>query len=55
MLKAAGHEVIGTTRRADKSEMLRALGAEPVVLDAYDREAVITAVRDARPDAIINS
>ena len=53
-LRAGGHVVIGTTRHADKAEMLRALGAEPIVLDAYDRDAVMSAVRDAQPDAIIN-
>jgi nucleoside-diphosphate-sugar epimerase len=54
LLKAAGHEVIGTTRRTDRADMLRKLGAEPVILDAYDRDAVLAAVSDARPDAIIN-
>lgn len=53
-LRAAGHDVIGATRRADNAEMLRALGAEPLILDAYDRDAVMAAVRDIRPDAIIN-
>jgi Nucleoside-diphosphate-sugar epimerases len=45
LLVAAGHEVAGTTRSEAKVEMLRELGAEPVVLDVYDaghlREAVI--------------
>jgi nucleoside-diphosphate-sugar epimerase len=45
LLLAAGHEVAGTTRGEGKAEMLRELGAEPVVLDVYDagrlREAVV--------------
>ena len=45
LLVAAGHEVAGTTRSEGKVEMLRELGAEPVVLDVYDparlREAVV--------------
>ena len=54
LLRAGGHEVIGTTRRADKSDLLRSLGAEPLVLDAYDRDAALGAVQATRPDAIIN-
>ncbi len=49
-----GHEVIGSSRSADKAERLRALGAEPVVLDVLDREAVRDAVAAARPDAIVH-
>jgi nucleoside-diphosphate-sugar epimerase len=51
-LVEAGHEVVGTTRTPEKAERLRGLGAEPVVLDLLDRDAVLAAVRDARPDAI---
>jgi nucleoside-diphosphate-sugar epimerase len=54
LLKAAGHVVIGTTRRVEKVDALRALGAEPVILDAHHRDAVIEAIRTARPDVIIN-
>jgi 2-alkyl-3-oxoalkanoate reductase len=53
-LVAAGHEVVGTTTRPEKTERLRSLGAEPVVLDLLDRDAVLAAVRDARPDAIVH-
>jgi nucleoside-diphosphate-sugar epimerase len=48
------HEVIGTSRSAGKVERLRALGAEPVLLDLLDREAVRAAVLAARPDAIVH-
>jgi 2-alkyl-3-oxoalkanoate reductase len=48
------HEVIGTTRSADKADRLRALGAEPIVLDLLDRDAVREAIAAARPDAIIH-
>src|SRR5919201_987336 len=40
-LVAAGHEVTATTRTPGKVAQLRAAGAEPVVLDGLDREAVI--------------
>src|SRR5271169_3826833 len=43
-LVAAGHEVTATTRTPSKVAQLRAAGAEPVILDGLDREAVIAAV-----------
>jgi 2-alkyl-3-oxoalkanoate reductase len=49
-----GHEVIGSSRSPDKAERLRALGAEPVVLDALDARAVRGAVAAAEPDAIVH-
>jgi nucleoside-diphosphate-sugar epimerase len=49
-----GHEVIGTSRSAEKAAHLRALGAEPVVLDLLDRAAVRRAVLEAAPDAIVH-
>jgi 2-alkyl-3-oxoalkanoate reductase len=53
-LRAAGHEVVGTTRSPEKSEQLRELGAEPVVIDARDVEALRGAVIEARPEVVIN-
>jgi nucleoside-diphosphate-sugar epimerase len=49
-----GHEVIGTSRSAEKAEHIRALGAEPVALDLLDRAAVRRAVLEAAPDAIVH-
>ncbi len=48
-----GHEVIGSSRSPAKAERLRALGAEPIVLDVLDARAVRPAVAAARPEAII--
>ncbi|WP_342360520.1 NAD(P)-dependent oxidoreductase [Terrarubrum flagellatum] len=50
----AGHTVVATTRASDKIEMLQTMGAEPVVLDALDRDTTASAVAAARPDAIIH-
>ena len=49
-----GHEVIGTSRSPEKADRLAELGAEAVVLDLLDREAVLEAVARARPDAIVH-
>ncbi|HEV3001551.1 MAG TPA: NAD(P)-dependent oxidoreductase [Solirubrobacteraceae bacterium] len=54
MLREHGHEVVGTTRTPQKADALRKLGAEPVVLDALDRSAVLRAVAAAEPDAIVH-
>src|SRR6266702_7103400 len=53
-LVAAGHEVPATTRTPGKVAQLRAAGAEPVILDGLDREAVIAAVRAAAPEVIVH-
>jgi 2-alkyl-3-oxoalkanoate reductase len=53
-LVAAGHEVTATTRAPGKMAQLRAAGADPVVLDGLDREAVIAAVRAAAPEVIVH-
>ena len=49
-----GHEVIGTSRSPERAERLHALGAEPMVLDALDRDAVRRAVVDSKPEAIVH-
>jgi len=54
MLIAKGHDVVATTTTPRKIEALRALGATPVVLDALDREAVIKAITDAKPEVIVH-
>ena len=49
-----GHEVVAMTSSAAKAPMLAELGAEPVVADAMDADALTRAVRAARPDAVVN-
>jgi nucleoside-diphosphate-sugar epimerase len=53
MLVEAGHEVAGTTRSAGKAELVRGLGAEPVVIDVYDTEELRAAVVDFSPDLVM--
>jgi len=54
MLVAAGREVTATTRTPGKLAQLREAGAEPVVVDGLDREAVMAAVRAAAPEVIVH-
>jgi nucleoside-diphosphate-sugar epimerase len=49
-----GHEVYGTSRTPEKEELIRARGAEPVVLDVLDRDAVREVVGTVRPEAIVH-
>jgi nucleoside-diphosphate-sugar epimerase len=53
-LVAAGHQVTATTRSPGKVAQLREAGAEPVVVDGLDREAVAAAVRAAAPEVIVH-
>ncbi len=53
-LAERGHEVTGMTRSPGKQDLLRALGARPVVADALDPESVALAVAGAEPDVIVH-
>jgi NADPH:quinone reductase-like Zn-dependent oxidoreductase len=55
-LAAAGHDVIAMTRSPAKTDMLRALGARPVVADALDPDpdAVARAVAETEPEVIVH-
>jgi nucleoside-diphosphate-sugar epimerase len=52
MLVANGHEVTGMTSKSEKQDVVRALGAKPVVADALDPDAVAQAVAQAEPEVI---
>src|SRR5262245_44430726 len=54
LLVADGHDVVGMTRTEAKRDLLRSLGAEPVVADALDADAVGQAVGEAEPDVIVH-
>jgi nucleoside-diphosphate-sugar epimerase len=53
MLVRAGHQVTGTTRSEGKTGLLRALGATPMVVDAFDAEAMRRAVAVSEPEVVI--
>jgi hypothetical protein len=54
LLVRAGHLVAGMTRSPGKAALLSELGAQPIVCDVFDRVALIRAVRDFKPDVILN-
>jgi nucleoside-diphosphate-sugar epimerase len=53
-LVADGHQVVGMTRSESKQDLVRGLGARPVVADALDAEAVSRVVAEAEPEAILH-
>jgi nucleoside-diphosphate-sugar epimerase len=53
-LVANGHDVVGMTRSSEKLDSLRAAGAEPVVADGLDRDAVMQVVKRAEPEVVIH-
>src|SRR5215211_4047997 len=53
-LVARGHEVVGMTKSASKQDLVRSLGARPVVADALDPDAVAQAVASAEPEVIVH-
>jgi 2-alkyl-3-oxoalkanoate reductase len=54
LLVAGGHQVTAMTRSLGKTMDLYAAGAEPVVADALDRDAVLAAVTAARPEVVVH-
>ncbi|MEV0170549.1 NAD(P)-dependent oxidoreductase [Streptomyces sp. NPDC050803] len=53
-LVARGHQVVGTTRSAARTDALRELGAEPAVVDALDPDSVADAVAKAEPEVVVH-
>ena len=54
LLRAAGHTVAGTTRSKDKAAAIATLGAEPVVVDVFDAQALARAVKAAAPQVLMH-
>jgi nucleoside-diphosphate-sugar epimerase len=54
LLRDAGHAVVGTTRTHARAATLRGIGIAPVVVDAFDPDALVQAVAAARPDVVIH-
>jgi 2-alkyl-3-oxoalkanoate reductase len=54
-LVEAGHEVVGMTRRDERTAEIREAGAEAVVCDAFDAEGLWEAVVAARPEVVLHA
>jgi 2-alkyl-3-oxoalkanoate reductase len=54
VLVSGGHAVVGSTRSVEKLCLIRKLGAEAVVANGLDRDAVRAAVAAAAPDVIVH-
>ena len=50
----AGHEVTGTHNSPASAELLRTLGAKPVMVDLLDARAMRKAVLESEPEAIVH-
>src|SRR4051812_46823071 len=53
-LVKGGHDVFGLTRSESKKALLRDLGAEPLIADALDADAVAQAVAESNPEVIVH-
>ena len=49
-----GWAVTGTTRSAQNASALRAMGVEPVVVDVFDKEALVVSIHQAQPRVVIH-
>ena len=54
LLAAGGHTVAGMTRSPQKAHMLGDLGAESVVCDVFDANALTRAVTEFGPDVVVH-
>lgn len=54
LLVAEGHAVAGMTRSPRKAGLLRELGAEPVVCDVFDAEALTRSLTTFRPGIVFH-
>ena len=54
LLVEAGHVVAGMTRSSEKAAELASLGAEPVVCDVFDAEALTKEVVSFGPDTVMH-
>ena len=54
LLLQDGWEVAGTTRAPERAERLQAMGVAPVVVDVFDRRALIEAVAAVDPEVVVH-
>lgn len=54
LLVEAGYTVYGTTRRPERAAAIEAMGARPVVVDVFDRDAFTVAVARVEPVVVVH-
>ena len=54
VLVAAGHEVVGLTRKPEGASAIEAHGAEAALADVFDRDALSAVLRQAAPDVVMH-
>src|SRR6185437_6621926 len=54
MLISAGHTVIATTQHKGKMMSIRSAGATPMLVNALNKEEVLAAMQEARPEIVIH-
>lgn len=54
LLIEQGYEVYGTTRSQQKAEKLEQLGVKPIVIDVFDREALIKQMQHISPTIVMH-
>lgn len=54
LLVASGHHVYALSRSESNTTLIRQSGAEPVVVDFFDRDALIKVLTDIQADAIVH-
>jgi nucleoside-diphosphate-sugar epimerase len=54
LLIDAGYAVYGGTRRAERADTLRAMGATPVSVDVFDSDALTQALRRIEPSVVMH-
>ena len=54
MLAEEGHTVVGLTRSQSKSSIIEAAGAEAIVADVLDAQAVKAAMRASEPEVVVH-
>lgn len=54
LLVEDGFRVLGSTRKMERAQVLRELGVEPIVVDAYDADGLLRALRQCRPRIVVH-
>lgn len=54
LLTKAGHKVIGMCGNPENRGLLISLGARPLIVDVFDDDRLLTALREEKPDVVID-